>query len=210
MKTVIGIDFDNTIVCYDEVFHKVALELNLIPANIPTNKESVRNYLRKIGQEDAWTELQGYVYGMRMNDAFVFPGLINFLNTAKRKDISIYIVSHKTLNPYLGPKYDLHKAAREWLNHQGFFEPNSIGLDLNKVFFELSIDEKIKRISTMECQYFIDDLPEIFLKENFPKEVNKILFDPHRKILVNEKIPHSFCRWDEISNHLLGEIYEYN
>ena len=47
----VGIDFDNTIVCYDEIFHRVALERELIPRDTPKNKESVRDYLRQVGKE---------------------------------------------------------------------------------------------------------------------------------------------------------------
>ena len=45
----IGIDFDNTIVCYDKVFHKVAIEKGLIPEDIPPSKNNVRDHLRRIG-----------------------------------------------------------------------------------------------------------------------------------------------------------------
>ena len=34
----IGIDFDNTIVSYDELFYQIAQEKKLIPAELPVNK----------------------------------------------------------------------------------------------------------------------------------------------------------------------------
>ena len=34
----IGIDFDNTIACYDGVFHQAALERGLIPPILPTTR----------------------------------------------------------------------------------------------------------------------------------------------------------------------------
>ena len=39
----LGIDFDNTIVIYDELFYKVALERNLIPINFSKNKLKIMN-----------------------------------------------------------------------------------------------------------------------------------------------------------------------
>ena len=51
----IGIDFDNTIVSYDELFHKVAVEQALV-SNMQI-KLAVRDYLRKIDNEPVWTEL---------------------------------------------------------------------------------------------------------------------------------------------------------
>jgi len=59
----IGIDFDNTIACYDGVFHAAALERGLIPADIGRDKNSVRDHLNGAGRNDDFTELQGYVYG---------------------------------------------------------------------------------------------------------------------------------------------------
>src|SRR6266404_4116929 len=63
----IGIDFDNTIACYDGVFHAAALERGLIPADIGRDKNSVRDHLNGAGRNDDFTELQGYVYGGRMD-----------------------------------------------------------------------------------------------------------------------------------------------
>jgi len=73
MAVRIGIDFDNTIVCYDTLFRQVALEQGLIPADLPENKGAVRDYLRTAGMEDRWTAMQGDVYGKRMNEACAFP-----------------------------------------------------------------------------------------------------------------------------------------
>ena len=81
----IGVDFDNTIVCYDGLFHRVALEQGLIPASLPANKGGVRDYLRQIGREDDWTAMQGTVYGARMLEASAFPGVLDFFRRAVRR-----------------------------------------------------------------------------------------------------------------------------
>jgi len=73
----VGVDLDNTIVCYDDVFHRVAVEWGLIPANVAVSKGAVRDYLRRQGREDTWIELQGYVYGNRFREAQPFPGVTN-------------------------------------------------------------------------------------------------------------------------------------
>lgn len=205
MTPVIGIDFDNTIVCYDEIFHKVALEKNLIPHEIPQNKEQVRNYLRKIGQENLWTELQGYVYGMRMREASPYPGVKDFFIKALQRGLNVFIISHKTRYPYLGPQYDLHKAASEWLQSQGFFDSGYIGLDPSCVFFEISINKKIERIKSIRCSHFVDDLSEFLLNENFPQSVSKLLFSPHQKDFDNYKSEKNlfFKTWKDLNNHLL-------
>ena len=66
---VIGIDFDNTVVCYDEVFHRAARDWGLIPASFPSGKGRVRDYLRERGRDDDWTRLQGHVYGVTIGEA---------------------------------------------------------------------------------------------------------------------------------------------
>ena len=44
----IGVDFDNTIVSYDKVFHKVALEQSLIKSNLTIIKEKLKTRRIKI------------------------------------------------------------------------------------------------------------------------------------------------------------------
>jgi hypothetical protein len=50
---IIGLDFDNTIVSYDSLFHKVSLEQNLINEIFEANKIKIRDYLRAVNKEDA-------------------------------------------------------------------------------------------------------------------------------------------------------------
>ena len=173
----IGVDFDNTIVSYDKVFHKVALEQSLIKSNLNISKIAVRDYLRGQGQNNIWTELQGYVYGERMLDADIFSGFINFLTFARKNSIEVSIVSHKTIYPYLGNKYNLHDSAREFISK--FLTDQNRNLVYKKnIFFELTQESKALRINQESCDFFIDDLPEIFALHNFPKKTKKILFDP--------------------------------
>lgn len=174
----IGVDFDNTIVSYDGVFHRIAVENGLIPAETESSKDSVRNYLRAVNREDAWTELQGHVYGARMDAAQPYPGVREFFRRAVADGVPIAIVSHKTRHPFLGEKHDLHQAARRWLEAQGFFDPAQIGLDEANVFFELTKEAKLARIGALERTIFIDDLPEFLDEGAFPRGVERLLFDP--------------------------------
>lgn len=175
---LIGIDFDNTIICYDQIFHKLALESGLIPDDIPAEKNFIRNHLRSEGKEDLWTEMQGLVYGDKIIEAEPYPGVDDFLGYCKLKNIPTCIVSHKTRNPYKGPKYDLHEAGYKWLQARGFLYEEKSGISSRKVYFELTKEEKIKRIVSLKCTHFIDDLPEILLADGIPGTIEKILFDP--------------------------------
>jgi hypothetical protein len=174
----VGIDFDNTITCYDKVFHKIAVEKGLIPEDLPDSKGHVRDYLRQHGQENEWIELQGYVYGVRMLDAPPFPGVLKLFSWCKGQGVSICIISHRTRHPFRGPRYDLHQAAMDWIKQYGFYERT--GLSPEHVHFELTRKEKLDRIDQESCDVFIDDLPEFLAEPDFPENVHRILFDPNR------------------------------
>ncbi|MDQ5985797.1 MAG: hypothetical protein CSYNP_01514 [Syntrophus sp. SKADARSKE-3] len=202
---LIGIDFDNTIICYDGLFHQIALEDGLIPGELPAEKNAVRDYLRERGREEKWTEMQGIIYGKRITEAEPYPGIDLFLAYCHEAGIATCIVSHKTKYPYLGPKYDLHDAGYCWLRAKGFLDEENTGLSSRQVYFELTKEEKIARISTLGCTHFIDDLPEILLSDGMPRPTKKILFDPRGGFQDMDGI----CRmtsWREITVRIEQEV----
>jgi len=186
----VGIDFDNTIANYDGVFYRAALNQELIPIDLDPSKSSVKDYLKSRNLEDEWTKLQGYVYGSRMDLAKAYVGIIDFFELCKKNNITTVIVSHKSKHPYLGPKYDLHKAASNWIKSIPI-------LSEVETFFELTLEKKLERISILNCDFFIDDLPELLNESMFPKEVKKILFDP-QNIHKESKSFRRFNSWHEI------------
>ena len=173
----IGLDFDNTIVSYDALLYEVALEQDLVPLDTPATKVAVRDYLRRVGKEEFWTEMQGYVYGARMEEALAYPGAIEFMRWARLAGHDLAIVSHKTKHPFLGPKYDLHAAARSWIDKY-LGENASALITADQVFFELTKEEKLVRIGSFGCEIFLDDLPEILQANAFPADIRRVLFDP--------------------------------
>jgi len=173
----IGIDFDNTVVSYDALFHRVALEQALIPPDLPANKVAVRDQLRANGLEETWIEMQGYVYGARMDEAAIYPGFVEFLLWARSAGHAASIVSHKTRHPFAGPQYDLHAAARAWIDTHLRHERRHLFAQ-GSIFFELTKEEKLARIEAIGCDAFIDDLPEILLADAMPPRIRKLLFDP--------------------------------
>jgi hypothetical protein len=183
---IIGIDFDNTIVCYDNSFMKIIEEDVDIPDDLAPVKDEVRNFLRKQGKENKWIEMQGFVYGPGILDAEPFPGVKNFLLHCKKNGIKACIISHKTLNPFMGKKYNLHEYAKKWLEKNGFYDKDGTGLAKNDVFFELTKEEKLNRIMEQKCTHYIDDLPEFLSEKKFPGKVKKILFDPNGRYRENK------------------------
>jgi hypothetical protein len=208
----IGLDFDNTIVSYDQLFHKVALEKSLISSEVPINKVAVRDHLRKAGQEDIWTEMQGYVYGARMDEASAYTGAIDALKLLKLQGHKLFIVSHKTQFPYAGEQYDLHQSSSKWIKNQLQLSDFPL-IDHVDVFFNATKAEKIQKIEQLECDIFLDDLPEILLAEQFPEKTKRCLFDPegHHTGLQNPTLI-NHQSWKEFSDWIykLGRNNEPN
>lgn len=175
---LVGIDFDNTIVCYDALFYRLASERGLVPAHLPATKSHVRDHLRQNGREPDWTELQGIAYGPRIVDADPFPGIKEFLMHCRDKNVSCVIISHKTRFPYLGEPHDLHDAAHRWLGAHGFYEMGQTGLSPRSVHLALTKEDKLRRIGDLNCDVFIDDLPEFLGENSFPSKPKRVLFDP--------------------------------
>ena len=175
--TILGLDFDNTLVRYDKLFHQLALEKDLIEESIPPNKTAIRDYLRSQGQDEQFTLLQGEVYGLRILEAEPAEGMLNTLGELHQRGIPMVLVSHKTRTPYKGPAYDLHQAGWSWLEKHGFFAGGGLGWSRDQVFFEESKQEKVARIEAEGCTHYVDDLPEIL--EMLPISIQAILYDPN-------------------------------
>ena len=83
----IGLDFDNTIACYDQSFIQVATKRNLVPHDWVGGKRALRDFLRAQGEvgELEWQFLQGQVYGELMPTARLKPGVGWFLLFCKAR-----------------------------------------------------------------------------------------------------------------------------
>jgi hypothetical protein len=202
MTVVIGVDFDNTIICYDELLHTLSIEWGLIPEGYPANKKEIRDYIRSTKNgELKWQKLQASVYGNRINEAVMFDGVREFFESCIGNNIEIYIVSHKTVHPAQDKNINLRKAALDWMIDNKFLKTSGLssGLAVESVFFEATRKEKIDRIRKLGCTHFIDDLLETYFCSVFPSKTSKILFSP----LKSEKgIPgiKTLSTWKEIYN----------
>ena len=172
----LGLDFDNTLISYNVLFRKVALEQGLIPQETEANKNAVRNYLRAVNREDEWTKLQGEVYGGRILEAAPYPGMKQILQSISGLGLPITIVSHKTKTPFMGKQWDLHAAARAWLSQYEMHAQPGPNISHERTFFELTKQAKCDRIVAVGCTHYVDDLPEIL--EMLPDTIIKIHFSP--------------------------------
>jgi len=197
----VGVDFDNTIVCYDALFHRCARERGLIPEGVPPTKQAIREYLWNLpGGNTPWTELQSEVYGRRILEADPFPGVRECFARCWAADMRVSVISHKDRFPALGEKTDLRAAARMWLEAKGFARL----LAESAVFFEDSREAKILRIQAERCDGFVDDLAELFGDPAFPQGVRKMLFAPSGNPPAGGGTADmAVCRdWDAIWEHI--------
>lgn len=202
---LLGIDFDNTLVCYDQLFHRLAVEgLHIDAAEVAVSKTAVRDAMRAVGAEDDWTRIQGIAYGPRILEARPFPGALDFLRAACTLGWDLAVVSHKTLHPIAGPRFNLHDAATHWLRAHGFLHEPSTGLSPERVYFEPSKGRKYERIAGLGCDLFIDDLPEFLADPAFPSRTVRVLFDP----TGDQPLPigvHRLDHWDRAVDRV-GEL----
>lgn len=194
----LGLDFDNTIVRYDTLFHRCALERGLIPAYLPVSKGAVRSHLWSLPDGNTpWTQLQGEVYGSRMAEAEPFEGVTDFLRFCRAEGVRCSIISHKDEYPALGPHVNLRTAALTWMESRGFFDPATIGLARDAVVFEGTREAKIARIREFRCTHFIDDLIEVLRHREFPPNTARWLFDPTGLAEAEDGV-RTFRAWDEV------------
>jgi hypothetical protein len=180
MTPVVGIDFDNTLVSYDELIHRVAIDRGLIGGETEIAKRLVRDRIRlRPGGEIEWQKLQALVYGPLMSQARPIAGAGDFVRACRGRGFRVYIVSHKTeFAGYDETGTNLRDAALAWMASHGFFAADGLGFDPAQIFFEGTRDAKIERIRALGCTHFIDDLAEVFLEPGFPPTVRKLLYSP--------------------------------
>jgi hypothetical protein len=173
----IGIDFDNTLVSYDHLFHSTAMQWGLLPGGTGDSKRDVRDAVRCLDDgEQKWMQLQAQVYGPRMQEACLTDGAGEFLRACRSRGVEISVVSHKTRIAAADPNgIDLHRASLTWMEAQGFFAADGFNLSYRQVFFEPTRQAKCGRIAALDCSHFVDDLEEVFREPGFPPGIERLL-----------------------------------
>jgi hypothetical protein len=206
MGMLIGIDLDNTLVTYDQVFRDVALARGLIDPAFVGTKQAIRDHIRLLSDgELAWRQLQGYVYGKGIAGAQMFEGVDGFLRRARAEGLPVVVVSHKTEYGHYDPdRVNLRESARAWMRANGFFASDGYGILAENVFFEASRAEKLGRIARLGCTHFIDDLEEVLEDPDFPAGISRILFSQNKPVRA---APYTICTsWQQIEEHVFARI----
>ena len=202
---IVGVDLDNTLAMYDGLMHTVALEMNLISTDIEPNKKLIRDAIRLLPKgEIEWQKLQGAVYGPRMHGALVAEGAVSFFQACKRKASKVFVVSHKTQHANYDPtNTNLHKSAMKWMTDNRFFDPEGLSLARNEIYMEETRQAKLEQVARLGCEYFVDDLEEVFLEPGFPNNVQGILYHPDAKQTCPYGVQPA-TSWNEISEYVFG------
>jgi hypothetical protein len=203
----LGIDLDNTLVTYDEVFCATAASWGKIGAGMgASRKQAIRDHLRQLPDgELTWQRLQGHVYGKGIAEAKMFAGVDSFLRRCREQECPVLIVSHKTEFGHHDPdRVNLRQAALDWMRGQGFFRDSGYGIPVENVYFEATRAEKLARIGALGCTHFIDDLEEVLTDPQFPPAVTRILFSDGRDDPVGA--PYVVCpSWRRIEEHIFRD-----
>ncbi|MGB0908721.1 MAG: hypothetical protein ACPGYT_00020 [Nitrospirales bacterium] len=202
-QQIIGIDLDNTIINYDELFYQLACERGFIDTYTPHCKREIRDRVRSRSTgDDDWWNLQVTVYGERILEAVPSAGVLQFFERANARSIPIFIISHKTQHPSKKKTdIDFRKAAWTWLRAQKIIGDHKWSIPHAHVFFEDTRELKVKRIVRQKCTCFIDDLHETFCEPHFPDGVEQLWFHPggdakdrHSRVLPYET-------WKELDHY---------
>ncbi|ALU44785.1 hypothetical protein [Pseudoalteromonas rubra] len=174
---IIGIDFDNTIADYTGVFYRVGCALGWLPESVGQSKNEVKQYFIDLGNEAKWTELQGIVYGKEITQARPYPDCLDTLKQWRKQGHTLKLISHKTRYPIIGERVNFHVAATGWLEANGFVGKIDAPFEKTDLFFNETKEDKLLRISTLDCELFVDDLESIFNHALFPAQCKKVLFN---------------------------------
>lgn len=189
---IIGIDFDNTLVCYNKSIFTLAKKFFAVSDELNT-KSKIKEYITDSYGNLAWTKFQGELYGPGMQFAEPYENAVKTLSDLSSSGIKLLILSHRTKYPYAGQKYNLHEFAKNWIAENLKFNGKNI-LEDSSIFFFEEKKEKIKAIKDNACDFFLDDLTEIIRDSDFPERTEGILFDPYKK---NTWFP-SINNWEQL------------
>jgi phosphoglycolate phosphatase-like HAD superfamily hydrolase len=188
----IGIDFDNTLVCYNNSILKLA-EQNFSLTNCLTSKVEIKSFIINKHGGSAWTKFQGELYGPGMQYAEPYENAVETISELTSIGAKVLILSHRTKYPYAGERYDLHKYAKAWIRENLKLKEKNV-LDETSAFFFENKAEKIKAIEDNACDFFLDDLVEIIGSKDFPVRTRGILFDNEKKNIWSPSI----SNWNQL------------
>lgn len=192
----LGIDLDNTIICYDDLIHNLAKK-KFTRINLSKNiksKKIIKNKIIKVYDNNQWTKLQGIIYGEKILEAKVFDNFKEGIQKLKN-EFEIFIISHKTNKPVIGKNINLRSSAKNFLKKNGISFCKDELINKDKILFASTQKEKIKIIKNKKIDIFIDDLDIVL--QGLPNQIKKIHFSKKKYKFEN------IYSWKKITQELL-------
>ena len=200
---LIGLDLDNTIIRYERSILAIGSDMGIDFSELDERtKKALRDRVRGLPNgESIWQTIQAKVYGSELDKAELSKGFKEFCFIAKLRGYNLCVVSHKTDISHADPlKILLRVAANRWLDNHGFF--HKLGFRIDQIHYCATQNEKIRKIQSLGCEVFVDDLTELFENPLFPQSTRKIHFNPGSRL---EQSKQESCRsWREITKALFG------
>ena len=168
----IGIDLDNTIVDY-------ALAARAFSAKHGHKRVESLSDLRfqfKNSDNEYWQFIQSWIYTRGLGSAKPSPGSLAFMEKVKLGGSELFIVSHKTerTSGQFGDQ-SLRTPALFWLEEQNVIP---MLVEAHNVFFCETQEEKVKKIASLNLDWFIDDLLEVLVHPKFPLSTSGFWYQP--------------------------------
>lgn len=196
-----GFDLDNTIFDYTAVLAFIGEHDSRLSSLQNKNKADIKHYLQTNFGKDAWTELQGDIYTKYLHKVEK-PTIAKKLLTDLSEQNQVYVFSHKTQYPIIGPRVDMREAAILTLEAFGFPLGKEDGaIEIN--FFN-TVREKVQAVESANLNFYLDDLTEI-LDQLTHKSNNLGYFNPDADL--RSKSPYiEFRSWIEVDLYMRREF----
>lgn len=166
-----GSDLDNTLIDYSASVVEYCKQQKL---GYCSDIRKLKKYLYEL---DAlgylWQRAQGWLYTEGLKFAKESEGSVSFCEFLTSINYKLFIVSHKTLyTPEFCGKKPLRRLAMNWIENSNF---KTYFREPYQICFESTRELKVNRIRDLSLNYFVDDLKDVFLENEFPRGTKKFL-----------------------------------
>jgi len=170
-KKKFGFDLDNTLINYTYAAQIYGSLNNLKTCKDIVSLRSLLNSNDVTGRK--WQQAQSWMYTEGLSFAYPNSGAKELCSYLIANNYELQIVSHKTTHtPDFCGKKSLRNLATKWIKDS---ELSGYFLNDKMIHYESTRIKKVKKIKSLNLDYFVDDLKEVFLEPEYPKEIVSFL-----------------------------------
>ena len=129
----IGLDLDNTLICYDQAFARVGKEEGLLPASFEGNKAEVKRALLAERPDGyLWEACRAWSMADESMPRVLFDGVDGFLRSCRAADTDRHREPQDGIGAHDPLTTDLRVAALRWMENNSS-SSQGLGLERNVV-----------------------------------------------------------------------------